>query len=152
MFIQESLRLYGPGVTTAREVLAEMKLGEHVLLKGIKMWLYLPAILQRDTDNWGPDAREFKLERLAGGVSAACQTFALLEMKEALCLLLSNFSFVVSPNYRHCPVYRMLLTPKYGLTLVTLDSSISFRSFTAIIADSNVSKFPTILFFDSKPK
>ena len=73
MFIQESLRLYGPGVTTAREVLAEMKLGEHVLLKGINMWLYLPAILQRDTDNWGPDAREFKLERLAGGVSAACK-------------------------------------------------------------------------------
>ncbi|KAG4914641.1 hypothetical protein JHK87_052198 [Glycine soja] len=110
MFIQESLRLYGPGVTTAREVLAEMKLGEHVLPKGIKMWLYLPAILQRDTDNWGPDAREFKLERLVGGVSAA------------------------------------------WLTLVTLDSSISFRSFTAIIADSNVSKFPTILFFESKPK
>ncbi|KAG4911685.1 hypothetical protein JHK82_052286 [Glycine max] len=116
MFIQESLRLYGPGVTTAREVLAEMKLGEHVLPKGIKMWLYLPAILQRDTDNWGPDAREFKLERLAG------------EMKEALCLLLSNFSFAVSPNYRHCPVYRMLLTPKYGETQMSQSSPQSSSS------------------------
>ncbi|KAG4925416.1 hypothetical protein JHK87_050956 [Glycine soja] len=135
MVIQESLRLYGPAVTTARGVLAEMKLGKHVLPKGINMWLYIPA-LHRDPDNWGPDAREFKPERFAGGVSAACkypqayipfglgsriclgQNFALLEIKEALCLLLSNFSFAVSPNYHHCPQYRMLLTPKYGMRLL----------------------------------
>ena len=135
MVIQESLRLYGPAVTTARGVLAEMKLGEHVLPKGINMWLYIPA-LHRDPDNWGPDAREFKPERFAGGVSAACkypqayipfglgsriclgQNFALLEIKEALCLLLSNFSFAVSPNYHHCPQYSFLLMPKYGVRLL----------------------------------
>ncbi|XP_020239482.1 cytochrome P450 714A1 [Cajanus cajan] len=135
MVIQESLRLYGPAVTAAREVMSEMKLGEHVLPKGINMWLFLPS-LHRDPDNWGPDAKEFKPERFAGGVSAACkypqayapfglgsriclgQNFALLEIKQVLCLLLSKFSFAVSPNYRHCPVYRMLLIPKYGVSLL----------------------------------
>ncbi|TKY65631.1 PHYB activation tagged suppressor 1 [Spatholobus suberectus] len=135
MVIQESLRLYGPAVTASREVLAEMKLGEHVLPKGINIWLFLPT-LHRDPDNWGPDARMFEPERFVGGVSAACkypqayipfglgsriclgQNFALLEIKEVLCLLLSKFSFAVSPNYRHCPVYRMLLMPKYGVRLL----------------------------------
>lgn len=135
MVIQESLRLYGPAVIGTREVLSEMKLGEHVLPKGINMWWFIPS-LHRDTDNWGPDAREFKPERFSGGVSAACkyphayvpfglgsriclgQNFAMLEIKEVLCLLLSKLSFHVSPNYRHCPVYRMLLMPKYGVKLL----------------------------------
>ncbi|XP_027338716.1 cytochrome P450 714A1-like [Abrus precatorius] len=135
MVIQESLRLYGPAVTASREVLAEMKLGEHVLPKGINMWLFIPS-LHRDTDNWGPDAREFNPERFASGVSAACkypqayipfglgsriclgQNFALLEIKIVLSLLLTNFSFSLSPNYCHCPVYKMLLMPKYGVRLL----------------------------------
>lgn len=135
MVIQESLRLYGPAVTSSREVLAEMKLGELVLPKGINMWLFLPA-LHRDPDNWGPDASEFKPERFAGGVVAACkhpqayvpfglgsriclgQNFAMTEIKVILCLLLSKFSFSVSPNYHHCPVYNMLLMPKYGMKLL----------------------------------
>ncbi|KAG5135137.1 hypothetical protein JHK82_026325 [Glycine max] len=136
MVIQESLRLYGPSTMATREVLAnEVKLGEHVLPKGINMWLFTLA-LHRDPDNWGPDAREFKPERFAGGVSAACkypqvyipfglgsriclgQNFAMLQMKEVLCLLLSNFSFAVSPNYCHCPVDGLLLMPKYGVRLL----------------------------------
>ncbi|MCI03645.1 cytochrome P450 714A1-like [Trifolium medium] len=120
---------------TPREVLAEMKLGEFVLPKGIYMWLFV-TLLHRDTDNWGPDATEFKPERFANGVSAACkypqayipfglgsricpgQNFAITEMKVVLTLLLFNFSFDVSPNYRHCPVYNMLLMPKYGVRLL----------------------------------
>ncbi|KAJ1407194.1 Cytochrome P450 [Sesbania bispinosa] len=75
MVIQESLRLYGPAVTTSREVLTEMKLGELVLPKGINMWLFFPA-LHRDPDNWGPNASEFKPERFVDGVSAACHTLS----------------------------------------------------------------------------
>ncbi|KAK7266926.1 hypothetical protein RIF29_19587 [Crotalaria pallida] len=135
MVIQESLRLYGPAVTVSREALADVKLGEFVLPKGIKVWLFITA-LHRDPDNWGPDACEFKPERFAGGVAAACkypqsympfglgsriclgQNLSMVEIKVVLCLLLSNFSFAPSPNYQHCPVYRMVLVPKYGLKLL----------------------------------
>ncbi|KAK7394919.1 hypothetical protein VNO78_15460 [Psophocarpus tetragonolobus] len=135
MVIQESLRLYGPAVTNSREVFTETKLGKHVLPRGIIMWFFMPS-LHRDPDNWGPHAKEFRPERFADGVSGACkypqayipfglgsricigQNFALLQIKEALCLLLSNFSFSVSPNYCHCPVNIMLLTPKYGMRLL----------------------------------
>ncbi|CAL0299177.1 unnamed protein product [Lupinus luteus] len=135
MVIQESLRLYGPAVQSAREILGDMKLGELILPKGINIWLFLPA-LHRDPNNWGPDAWEFKPERFAGGVSAACkypqcyipfglgsriclgQNLAMVEIKVVLSLLLSNFAFKLSPNYQHCPVYNMLLMPKYGIKLL----------------------------------
>lgn len=135
MVIQESLRLYGPAIVVSREVLAEMKLGEFMLPKGLYMWLFLPS-LHRDADNWGPDATKFNPERFANGVSASCkypqayipfglgsrhclgQNFSITEMKVVLSLLLYNFSFDVSPNYRHCPVYKMVLMPKYGVRLL----------------------------------
>ncbi|KAI5445396.1 hypothetical protein KIW84_013580 [Lathyrus oleraceus] len=140
--IQESLRLYGPGVFATREVLADMKLGEFVLPKGIFTWLFIPS-LHRDIDNWGTDATKFKPERFDNGVSAACkypqayipfglgsrsclgQNFAITQMKIILSLLIYNFSFEVSPNYKHFPVYNMLLMPKYGLKLLVtkVDSS-----------------------------
>lgn len=135
MVIQESLRLYGPAVTASREALTDVKLGDLMLPKGINVWLFLPA-LHRDTDNWGPDASEFKPERFADGVNAACkhpqayipfglgsriclgQNLSMIEIKVVLCHLLSNFSFAVSPNYQHYPVYKMLLMPKYGVRLL----------------------------------
>ncbi|XP_019451530.1 PREDICTED: cytochrome P450 714A1-like isoform X1 [Lupinus angustifolius] len=135
MVIQESLRLYGPGVMAAREALADVKLGQLVLPKGIILWLNLSA-LHRDPNNWGEDACEFKPERFADGVSKACkypqayvpfglgsriclgQNFSMIEMKIILCLLLSKFNFATSPNYQHCPVFNISLMPKYGIKLL----------------------------------
>ncbi|CAL0299172.1 unnamed protein product [Lupinus luteus] len=135
MVIQETLRLYGPAVTVAREVFADMKLGELILPKGINIWVFLPA-LHRDPNNWGPDAWEFKPERFAGGVSAACkypqcyipfglgsricigQNLSMVEIKVVVSLLLSNFAFKPSPNYQHFLVYGSLLMPKYGIKLL----------------------------------
>ncbi|KAK7294917.1 hypothetical protein RJT34_17816 [Clitoria ternatea] len=135
MVVQESLRLYAPTVTVAREILSDMKLGEHLLPKGINTWLFLP-VLHRDPDNWGPDSREFKPERFANGLFAACkypqvyapfgfgtrtclgQHFAIVELKIVICLLFSKFSFSISPNYRHCPQFNIMLTPKYGVSLL----------------------------------
>ncbi|KAF1877692.1 hypothetical protein Lal_00040410 [Lupinus albus] len=135
MVIQESLRLYGPAVTASRELFADLKLGELTLPKGINVWMFLPA-LHRDPNNWGPDALEFKPERFAGGVAAACkypqcyipfglgsriclgQNLSMIEVKVVLSLLLANFYFNPSPNYEHCPVYKMLLVPKYGIKLL----------------------------------
>ncbi|KAF7819943.1 cytochrome P450 714A1-like [Senna tora] len=135
MVIQESLRLYGPAVTASREALEEMKVGELVVPKGVNMWFFIPS-LHRDPQIWGEDACEFKPERFAGGVSEACkypqayipfgfgsriclgQNFAVIQAKIILSLMLSRFSFSVSPNYRHSPAYRMLLVPKFGAPLI----------------------------------
>ncbi|XP_054782556.1 cytochrome P450 714A1-like [Prosopis cineraria] len=135
MVIQESLRLYGPGITTSREALEELKVGDMVVPKGTNILVFITA-MHRDTEIWGEDANEFKPERFERGVSEACkypqaylpfglgsricagQNFALIEAKIALILLLSKFSFSVSPNYRHCPFYKLVLFPKYGAPLM----------------------------------
>lgn len=135
MVIQESLRLYAPSVTVAREAFADIKLGDFQLPKGVHVWSFIPE-LHRDIDNWGPDAGDFKPERFAGGISEACkhpqayipfgygtrlcigQTFAMLELKVVLSLLLSRFSFSISPNYRHSPVFKMLVMPQHGMRLL----------------------------------
>ncbi|KAK2652105.1 hypothetical protein Ddye_011961 [Dipteronia dyeriana] len=140
--ILESLRLYAPSAVIAREAFADIKLGggdsngnNFVVPKGVHIWSFVP-LLHRDSDNWGPDANEFNPDRFRGGISEACkhpqayvpfgygtrlclgQSFAMLQLKLVLCLLLSRFSFSVSPNYRHSPVYKMLLMPQHGMRLL----------------------------------
>ncbi|XP_044473106.1 cytochrome P450 714A1-like [Mangifera indica] len=135
MVIQESLRLYGPSVVAAREVFADIKLGNLTVPKGVNIWSLVPA-LHRDPENWGADSNEFKPDRFAGGISKACkwpqvympfgygsrlcvgQTFALMELKILLSIFVANFSFSISPNYRHSPVYKMLLMPQHGMRLL----------------------------------
>ncbi|XP_028776373.1 cytochrome P450 714A1-like [Neltuma alba] len=135
MVIQESLRLYGPGITTSREALEETKVGDMVVPKGTNILVFITA-MHRDREIWGEDADEFKPERFERGVSEACkypqaylpfglgsricagQNFAIIEAKIALILLLANFRFSVSPNYRHSPFYKLVLFPKYGAPLL----------------------------------
>ncbi|KAK4268365.1 hypothetical protein QN277_025033 [Acacia crassicarpa] len=135
MVIQESLRLYPPGLTAAREALEDMKIGEMVVPKGTNIWVLVPA-MHGDAEIWGEDVNEFNPKRFEGGISEACkypqaylpfglgsricvgQHFALIEAKIILSILLSNFSFSISPNYRHCPTFKMLLVPKYGAPLL----------------------------------
>lgn len=135
MVIQETLRLYGPAIILVKEAMTEIKLGEIDVPKGVTLWTSVPA-LHRDPENWGPDANEFKPERFKDGVSEACkhpqgylpfgygsrlclgQTFATVEMKIALALILSRFSLSLSPEYQHSPVYRMVLVPEHGMRLV----------------------------------
>ncbi|EEF30574.1 cytochrome P450, putative [Ricinus communis] len=119
MVIQESLRLYGPAVIAGREAFDDMKMADLTVPKGTYIWVLIPA-LHRDPENWGPDANEFKPERFAGGTIEACkhpqsyipfglgsrvclgQTFAMLELKILLSLILSDFSFSLSPLSIEC--------------------------------------------------
>lgn len=135
MVVQESMRLYPPSVVMAREAFADIKLGDLVVPKGLHIWSLIPA-LHRDPENWGADSNEFKPERFANGISEACkypqtyipfgsgtrlcvgQNFAMLELKIMLSLVLSRFSFSLSPNYIHSPVFKMLLIPKHGMRLL----------------------------------
>nr|UAK14962.1 cytochrome P450 714A38 [Iberis amara] len=134
MVIQETLRLYPPAAFVSREALADTKLGRLVVPKGVCMWTLVPT-LHRDPEIWGADANEFKPERFNEGVSKACKyphsfvpfglgtrlclgkNFGMIELKVLVSLIVSRFSFTLSPTYQHSPVFRMLVEPQHGVVI-----------------------------------
>ncbi|XP_047172016.1 cytochrome P450 714A1-like [Vigna umbellata] len=135
MVIQETLRLYPPASFVSREAYEDIQIGHLNVPKGAYLWTLIPT-LHRDPEVWGPDANEFKPERFSEGVSKACKfpssyapfglgtrlclgkNFALVELKVVLALIISRFSFTLSPNYRHSPKYIMIVEPEHGIDLI----------------------------------
>ncbi|KAK1286789.1 hypothetical protein QJS10_CPB20g00038 [Acorus calamus] len=71
MIIQETLRLYPPGLSVTREALQDTKLGDIYLPKGANLFIPI-STLHHDILIWGPDADSFNPLRFARGVSGAC--------------------------------------------------------------------------------
>ncbi|KAA8533948.1 hypothetical protein F0562_031465 [Nyssa sinensis] len=135
MVIQEALRLYPPAAFVSREALEETQIGHIIVPKGVCIWTLIPT-LHRDTDIWGLDANEFKPERFANGVSNACKVpqayvpfglgprlclgrnFAMVQLKVVLSLIISKYSFSLSPKYQHSPTYRMIVEPGNGVHIL----------------------------------
>lgn len=135
MVIQETLRLYPPATFVSREAYKETKIGDLVIPKGVCLWILIP-ILHRDPEIWGSDANEFKPERFMDGVSKACKVpqayipfglgprlcvgknFAMVELKIVISLIVSKFSFSLSPRYKHSPRFHMLVEPGNGVQLL----------------------------------
>ncbi|WCJ34907.1 Cytochrome P450 714C2 [Euphorbia peplus] len=135
MVIQESLRLYPPVTVISREALKDIKVGNITLPEGVNVWtLVLP--LHTDPEIWGEDSYKFKPERFGNGISGACkypylympfgvgpriclgQNLAMVELKMLVALIVTNFSFSLSPNYVHSPVQKLVIEPEHGLYLV----------------------------------
>ena len=126
MVIYESLRLYSPVPVMPREALKDMKFGDINVPKGVNVWT-MAATLHTDPEIWGPDAYKFKPDRFENGIAGACklpytympfgvgprvrlgQNLAMVELKILLALILSNFSFTLSPNYRHAPALGLVV-------------------------------------------
>nr|GMC92080.1 cytochrome P450 CYP72A219-like [Ipomoea batatas] len=138
MILNEVLRLYPPVTTLFRYTLKTTNIGNICVPPGVE--LHLPVILlHHDTDYWGDDADEFNPERFRRGVSNAAaaakqevafytsgwgpryclgQSFAVMEAKLALAMILQNFWFELSPSYAHAPHTIITLQPQYGAPLL----------------------------------
>ncbi|XP_073124152.1 cytochrome P450 714A1-like [Henckelia pumila] len=128
MVIHEVLRLYPPAAFVSREALQETKIGHIVVPKGVCLWTLIPT-LHRDPDIWGADANEFNPQRFANGISNVyipfglgprlClgKSFALVQLKIIVFLIVSKFTFTLSPKYRHSPAFRMIVEPGHDVRL-----------------------------------
>ncbi|XWS77351.1 hypothetical protein CRYUN_Cryun01aG0253800 [Craigia yunnanensis] len=134
MTIQETLRLYPPATFVIRQALEDIDFKGIMIPKDIYIQIPIPT-LQQSLELCGPDAHEFNPERFANGIVEACkisqaympfglgaricagQHFAIAELKVVLSLLLSRFSFSLSPAYLHSPAFRLVLQPEHGVCL-----------------------------------
>ena len=135
MVIYESLRLYPLGCMLTREAVQDTKFGGIHVPKGVSIWVLLMTLYQ-DPNIWGPDVVKFNPERFVNGINGACklphvyipfgtgprsclgQHFAMAELKILLSLILSNFSFSLSPKYRHSPIMNLIIEPEFGVDLL----------------------------------
>lgn len=135
MAINESLRLYPTVSVVSREALKDMKFGSINVPKGVNLWT-LVTTLHTDSEIWGPDSYEFNPARFGNGITGACkfpylympfgvgprvclgQNLALVELKIVISLILSNFSFSLSPKYVHSPLLNLVIEPRYGVDLL----------------------------------
>ncbi|TYJ03887.1 hypothetical protein E1A91_A12G057500v1 [Gossypium mustelinum] len=129
MVINESLRLYPPATVLPRMAFENIKLGDLFIPKGLSIWIPVLAI-HHSEELWGKDVNEFNPDRFnsrpytsgrhfmpfaAGPRNCIGQSFAMMEAKIILSMLISRFSFTISQSYRHAPVVVMTLKPKHGV-------------------------------------
>lgn len=135
MVIQETMRLYPPTSALAREVFQDMKIGDVHFPKGVTVFTMVTA-LHTNPNIWGANALQFNPERFQNGISGACknpnaympfgfgqrvcvgQHLAMVEIKLLMALIMTNFSFILSPKYVHKPEMTMMLQPKHGVNIL----------------------------------
>ncbi|PON79756.1 Cytochrome P450, E-class, group I [Parasponia andersonii] len=136
LIINESLRLYAPASAITRRVDREVRLGKLNLPANIDFFVPILA-LHHDPQIWGEDVHLFKPERFSEGVAKATNdntaaflpfgmgprtcvgfSFAIIEAKIALTMILQRYSFTLSPAYVHSPVKILTTRPQYGVQVI----------------------------------
>ncbi|XP_071693586.1 cytokinin hydroxylase-like [Rutidosis leptorrhynchoides] len=129
MVIHESLRLYPPATVLPRMAFEDLQLGDLHIPKGLSIWIPVLAI-HHSEEIWGEDVNEFNPNRFAsksfsqgrnfmpfaaGPRNCVGQSFAMMEAKIILGMLISKFNFEISDNYKHAPVIVLTIKPKFGV-------------------------------------
>ncbi|KAG2540504.1 hypothetical protein PVAP13_9NG548100 [Panicum virgatum] len=135
MVLLEASRLYPPFVYIQRRAAMDAVLGGIKVPRGTVVSIPI-AMLHRDKEVWGPDADEFNPMRFEHGAAKAAkdpkalltfsmgprvctgQSFGIVEAQVAMAMILSKFSFSLSPKYVHKPKYLLSLTPRRGMPLI----------------------------------
>ncbi|KAI3757644.1 hypothetical protein L6452_05187 [Arctium lappa] len=135
--MSEVLRLYPTAPNVQRQVRGDIRVDQDsVIPDGTNMWIDVVA-MHHDRDFWGEDANEFKPERFKkdslyggcqhkmgylpfgfGGRMCVGRNLSAMEYKIVLSLILTRFSFSLSPNYTHLPSIMLSLRPMQGLPLI----------------------------------
>ncbi|KAI3975192.1 hypothetical protein MKX01_020593 [Papaver californicum] len=134
--MNEVLRLYSAAPNVQRQVREDIQVGDRIIPKGTNIWVDLVG-MNHDSDLWGDDVNEFKPERFEddtihggcnhkmgylpfgfGGRMCIGRNLTIMEYKIVLTLLLTRFSFTLSPSYNHSPVIMLSLRPTNGLPLI----------------------------------
>ncbi|KAL6533170.1 hypothetical protein OROMI_027282 [Orobanche minor] len=132
--MNEVLRLYPPAPNVQRQARHDIQAGDLVIPNGTNMWIDVVS-MHHDESLWGHDVNEFKPERFKDNIHGGCKhkmgflpfgfggrmcvgkNLTSMEYKIVLTLILSRFSFSLSPNYCHAPSIVLSLRPGHGLPL-----------------------------------
>ncbi|KAA8533721.1 hypothetical protein F0562_031238 [Nyssa sinensis] len=134
--MNEVLRLYAPAPNVQRQARGDIRVDDVTIPDGTNMWIDVVA-MNHDMALWGDDVNEFKPERFKddglyggckhkmgflpfgfGGRMCVGRNLTMMEYKIVLTLILTRFSFSLSPNYCHSPSILLSLRPTYGLPLI----------------------------------
>lgn len=133
--LNEVLRLYSPAPNAQRQTREDITVNNLTIPKGTNVWIDVVS-MHHDPNLWGEDVNEFKPERFENDLYGGCKhkmgylpfgfggrmcigrNLSMMEYKIVLSLMLTRFSFSLSPKYSHSPRIMLSLRPSLGIPLI----------------------------------
>ncbi|KAF3432978.1 hypothetical protein FNV43_RR24080 [Rhamnella rubrinervis] len=134
--LNEVLRLYPSAPNVQRQARGDIQVENDLTIPDrTNVWIDVVA-MHHDPNLWGEDVNEFKPQRFKDDANGGCKhkmgyvpfgfggrmcvgrNLTFMEYKIVLTLILSRFSFTLSPNYSHSPSILLSLRPTHGLPLI----------------------------------